>query len=954
MTQYHNCNQQNLQHKHQLKRHQHHHRHTWMRKLSSLMLILMLLLSAVPWSTISVAQTVAQSTLQATEQKMIVHYHRFDGNYEGWNLWIWAKGKDGKAYEFQAEDAYGKTAEILIEDVSGADEVGFIVRKGEWEAKDVDVDRFVSLSKVNADGVLEIYLVQGAETVYFSESEIDLSPKFLKASFIDTTTVKLTTSKPISKQDMRTGFSVVSEGISLKPTAVSAGSGDLAQDFVVMLDGEVQIGQKYQTSFGDYEPVSIEMTGLYDTQAFTETYGYEGELGALYTPEKTTFRVWAPTASAMQLNLYEAGDGGKAIATETMKNIGQGVWEYTQTGDLHGVYYTYSVAHEGKVTETYDPYAKSAGVNGDRSMVIDFSKVQPENWSEDQGPVYENNNDIIVYEMHIRDISTHSSSNITNIGKFLGVVEKDTKTESGVTTGLSHLKELGVTHVQILPMYDYNSVDETKLDENIFNWGYDPKNYSVPEGSYATDPYKGEVRVKEMKQMVAGLHEAGIGVIMDMVYNHTALSADSNLNILVPNYYYRMVDGKFSNASGTGNETASERAMVRKLMVDSLKHWVSEYHIDGFRFDLMGVHDIETMEYIDAELRKINPNIILYGEGWTGGSSPLPEGLRLVKKNMTAVERIGAFNDDFRDGVKGHVFNAEEAGFVGGAIGLEESVKFGIVGAVFHPQVDYKAVNYSQAPWANNPSQSVNYVSAHDNLTLWDKLLVTNPDASEEQRIAMHKLSNAIVLTSQGMPFLHAGVDFLRTKGGDHNSYKSPDEVNWLDWTLKEKNKAVFEYYQGLIKLRKAYPAFSMNTQAEIEANLTFYSQAADSPVQLKPQMIGYELSEAANTTTGAKLIVLFNGSLESQNITLPSGNYKVLVNAEKVDVNGTQIIKGGEIDIKGSSALILEETDQMPKETGLSSKAIYTIAGIGAGALLAVGYVLAIRKKKYKRMFKS
>ena len=705
------------------------------KKVSCMLLILVLLLCAMPMAQLSVAQA------QSVDQKVIVHYHRFDGNYEGWNLWMWAKGKEGNAYEFQSEDAYGKRADILLEDIADADEIGFIVRKGEWEAKDVEGDRFVSLSKVNADGVLEIFLVQGAEPVYFSESEIDLSPKFLKAEFIDENTVKLVTSKPISKLDIRNSFSVSSDVSTLKPTAVSAGSGELAQTFVVMLDGDVQIGKKYLTSFGDYEPVNIEMTGLYDTEEFASAFTYDGELGAIYTAENTTFRVWAPTATSMTLNLYSTGDGGDATATHEMKNIGQGTWEFIVSGDLHGTYYTFTVDQN---TETYDPYAKSAGVNGDRSMVIDFSKAQPENWSDDQGPVYENNNDIIVYEMHIRDLSTHISSNIKNVGKYLGVVEKDTKTDTGASTGLAHLKELGITHVQILPMYDYNSVDETRLDENIFNWGYDPKNYSVPEGSYATDPYHGEVRVLEMKQMISGLHQEGIGVIMDVVYNHTALSADSNLSILAPNYYYRMADGKYSNASGTGNETASERAMVRKLMVDSLKLWVTEYHVDGFRFDLMGVHDIETMKYIDTELRKINPNIILYGEGWTGGSSTLAEGLRLVKKNMTAVDRIGAFNDDFRDGVKGHVFNATEAGFVGGALGLEESIKFGIVGAVFHPQVDYAAVNYSEAPWANNPSQSVNYVSAHDNLTLWDKLLVTNPEATDAQRVAMHKLSNTI------------------------------------------------------------------------------------------------------------------------------------------------------------------------------------------------------------------
>lgn len=917
-----------------------------MKKTLSIVIILFMVLSFLPVDQFAVAQTEADSL------KMVVHYHRFDGNYDGWNLWIWAKGSDGKSYEFKTEDSYGKKAEIEIEGASSAEEVGFIIRKGEWEAKDVDMDRFVSTAKMNAEGVLEIYLVQGAESVYFSEAEIDLSPKFLKAQFIDEKTLKLVTSKPISSKDLRANFTVVTDtGVAIKPTAISSGVSDVSQNFVVMLESAVTVGKTYLTAYGDYEAVPIEPSGLYDTKAFSDAYTYEGELGAVYTKEATTFRVWAPTATSMKLNLFKAGDGGVAERTVEMNNIGSGVWESVEKGDLNGNYYTYTVNISNSETETYDPYAKAAGVNGNRSMVIDLAGTNPENWAQDKGPVYEHNNDIIVYEMHIRDLSTHDTANIQNVGKFLGVVEQNTKTDNGTATGLSHLKELGITHVQILPMFDFNSIDETKLEDNVFNWGYDPKNYSVPEGSYSTDPYHGEVRVSEMKQMVQGLHKEGIGVIMDVVYNHTALSADSNLNILAPNYYYRMADGKFSNASGTGNETASERAMVRKLMIDSLKYWVSEYHIDGFRFDLMGVHDIETMQMIDTELRKINPNIVLYGEGWTGGNSTLAEGKRLVKANMTAVPTIGAFNDDVRDGIKGHVFNPEEAGFANGALGFEESVKFGIVGAVFHPEVDYKAVNYSKAPWATHPSQSVVYVSAHDNLTLWDKLLVTNPDATDEQRVAMHKLSNAIVLTSQGMPFLHAGVDFLRTKGGDHNSYKSPDTVNWLDWSLKESNSEVFDYYKGLIELRKSYSAFSMTTQEEIEANLTFFSADTASLVQIPEQMIGYHIDAAANSEHGEDLIVLFNGKLEAQTVTLPAGNYTVLVDATSVNAEGIKVIEGGSYEMPASSALILETASKAVVDAGVDSRTdsgnYYILLGfISAAAILVLIWILYRRKQ--------
>ena len=911
-----------------------------MKKAISLILMVVMVFGLMPVGSISSAN-------QADQLKMEIHYHRFDGNYEGWNLWIWAKGKDGASYEFNTEDAYGKKAEIVLEEIGDASEIGFIIRKGEWEAKDIEADRFVSLDQINSEGVLEIFLVQGAERIYHSEAEIDLSPKFLKAAFIDEKAVKLETSKPISAKDLREKFVVSgSNGETYKPVAISSGVSDVAQNFVVLLDRAVTVGITYETEYLDYSQVSIDPSGLFDTAEFEANYTFEGELGALYTPAGTTFRVWAPTADAMNLNLYEKGDGGAAIKTVKMEKIESGVWETIQMDDLNGVYYTFSVEIAGKVTETYDPYAIAAGVNGDRSMVINMASTDPENWHMDKGPIYKKSNDIIVYEMHIRDLSTHESANIEHVGKYLGVVEKGTKTDAGTATGLDHLKDLGITHVQILPMYDYNSVDEARLDENVFNWGYDPKNYSVPEGSYATDPYKGEVRINEMKQMIQGLHAEGMGVIMDVVYNHTALSADSNLSILVPNYYYRMVDGKYSNASGTGNETASERAMVRKLMVDSLKHWVEEYHVDGFRFDLMGVHDTETMKFIDAELRKINPDIIIYGEGWTGGSSPLPESKRLVKANILNVDRIGAFNDDFRDGIKGHVFNSKEAGFANGAAGFEESVKFGIVGSVYHPGVDYKQVNYSKKAWANQPSQSVNYVSAHDNLTLWDKLLETNPEATEASRIAMHKLSNTIVLTSQGMPFLHAGVDFLRTKGGDHNSYKSPDTTNWLDWTLKEQYPEVYAYYKGLIELRKTYPAFRMETQEEIEENLIFFDHTESSLVKLDAQMIGYVIKKGANGSE-EDIIVLFNGNLEDTMVNLPEGQYSVLVNAEKVSAEGISVINSGEYLMPASSALVLERTEvtEAPiiKKGNQSVILLYGALGI----VFAAALLIYLKKKK-------
>lgn len=912
-----------------------------MKKTISLLLLLVLLVTSVPIQSYAEDKT-----------ELIIHYHRFDGSYEGWNVWIWPSGQNGAAYEFTEEDEFGKVAKVTIDGVKDASEIGFIIRKGEWEAKDVDSDRFVSLSRIDEEGNLEFFLIQGSETIYFDENEIDLSPKFLAASFIDEKTLKISSSKPIEVSQMRSDFSIADqEGNSIEPAAISAGAGSMAQNFVVLLKTPVIIGNKYQTVFQDYVPVGIDLAGLYDSEAFESEFGYKGVLGAIYSAKFTEFKVWSPVADSITLNLYESGAGDTKLESIPMEKGSEGVFHVSKEGDQHGVYYTFSVSMNGTTKETYDPYAVGAGVNGDRSMVVDFARVNPIGWLDDKGPIYKKMNDIIVYEMHIRDLSIHPSSGIKNAGKYLGVVEKDTQTIDGVATGLSHLKELGITHVQILPMYDFNSIDESRLEDNIFNWGYDPKNYNVPEGSYSSDPFNGEARIHEMKQMIKGLHDENIGVIMDVVYNHTALSGDSNLTLIMPDYYYRMSNGAYSNASGTGNETASERIMVRKLIIDSLKHWVEEYHVDGFRFDLMGVHDIETMKLIESELRAINPDIILYGEGWTGGASTLPDSERLIKANMQVVDRIGAFNDEMRDGIKGHVFNAEEAGFANGAEGFEESVKFGIVGAVFHPQIDYDLVNYSKKPWASHPSQSVNYVSAHDNLTLWDKFLVTNPDASDEERIEMHKLSNAIVMTSQGMPFLHAGVDFLRTKSGDHNSYKSPDAINQIDWNRKSEYQEVFDYYKGLVELRKAYPAMRLETQEAVSEWITFFDDTEESMIKIENQMVGYMIHKDADPDKNETLLLLFNGSDQDIKVNLPGAGYKTLLDQKSVTLEGGETLKGGNTTVAARSALILSTKDVLIKGNTLElsqndekDNSIFIYAGIVA--VLIVGGIVIARKK--------
>ncbi len=624
----------------------------------------------------------------------------------------------------------------------------------------------------------------------------------------------------------------------------------------------------------------------------------DAALGALYSKDRTLFRVWAPGALRMRLKTYPSGHEGEATVYEMYKDP-NGFWVQVLEGDRHGLYYTYEVTHYHGVFEVVDPYAKALGVNGNRGMVVDLSRTNPEGWDDFPKPTLKNFTDAIIYEVHIRDFSIHENSGIKHKGKYLGVVEPETRGPRMVKTGLAHLVELGITHLHLLPVQDYYTVDESKLAEPQYNWGYDPKNYNAPEGSYATDPYNGEIRIQEFKTMVMGLNRAGIGVILDVVYNHTYRSEDSNLNRLVPGYYYRLhPDGSFANGSGCGNETASERFMVRKLIVDSVVYWATEYKIDGFRFDLMGLHDLETMNQIRQALDAIRPGILLYGEGWTGGPSLLPAKKAALKKNIPRMPGIAAFNDDFRDGLKGPIFHDRAPGFTGGAFAYKENVKFGITGATCHPGVDYERMTPPGKPWAGRPCQCVNYVEAHDNMTLWDRLACTHGHESEEERIRIHLLCAALVLTSQGIPFLHAGQDFLRTKYGDHNSYRSPDRINRLDWARKAAYLEVFRYYQGLIALRRAHPAFRMVSTAQIQKHLQF--------LDLPPEGIGYLLTGHANQDPWETIAVFFNAGQKKLEVALPAEEWVIVVEGNQAGTKEIRRFHGRSTLVPPRSAQIL------------------------------------------------
>lgn len=562
-----------------------------------------------------------------------------------------------------------------------------------------------------------------------------------------------------------------------------------------------------------------------DYSSYTPYTG--NDLGVTYTPKQTTFKVWSPAYDAMIINLYKNGLGGTAYEKIAFVKANNNVWTAVVKGDLKNVYYTYqgiTIGVDNTVqysNEVPDIYAKAVGVNGKRGMVVHLNSTNPTNWAADKSPYKGGLNNAIIYELHVRDATIYT--NATHKGKFLGLAQAGLTNSTGAPVGLSHIKQLGVTHVQLLPCYDYFTVDETIPNNTQYNWGYDPLNYNVPEGSYSTNPYDGNVRIKEYKTLIQTLHSNGLAVIMDVVYNHTMFNNDSYLNQLVPNYYYRQdAQGAWSNASGCGNETASERTMYRKYMVESVVHWVKEYHIDGFRFDLMAIHDIETMNLIATTLRKLKPNIILLGEGWTSGTSPLPDAQKALKKNAYLMQNIAVFSDDIRDGIKGSVFDAKDSGYISGKVTEAMSIQCGLVGAIAHPYIDYSKVNYSKAAYTKQPYQMIAYNECHDNHTLWDRLINSQPNDDDDTRKARYKLAMAIVLTSQGVPFIHAGQELCRTKHGEENSYKSPDSINAIDWERLTAYTDVQACIKALITLRKAHTAFRLSSATLVRKHVSF------------------------------------------------------------------------------------------------------------------------------------
>ncbi len=640
----------------------------------------------------------------------------------------------------------------------------------------------------------------------------------------------------------------------------------------------------------------------YSSEEFESQYTYDGDdLGAVWTGDKTTFKVWAPTAEAVSVNLYASGTEGTDDLLESVPMTAgeRGVWTLEKAGDLNGVYYTYSVTVDGTTREACDPYARTTGVNGKRAMVIDLDSTDPDGWENDRDPHYDDGiTDAIIYELHVRDLSSDESSGIQNTGKFLGLIESGTTSPQGIPTGLDHIKSLGVTHIHLLPSYDYASVDETD-PEAPFNWGYDPVNYNVPEGSYSTDPYHGEVRVREFKEMVKGLHDNGISVILDVVYNHVYDADAFCFNNIVPGYFSRINDdGFYSNGSACGNDTASERAMVKKFIVDSVCYWADEYHLDGFRFDLAGLIDTETINECIEEVHKTHPNVIFYGEGWTMSTNVTKEGYTMATQvNSTETPGFSYFSDGIRDALRGTNSNASKPGYVAGAGGFASNVRDAFLG---------------KAGWCKSPTQTVNYASCHDGYTLFDRLVQSTPDASDADRIRMNNLAAAIYMTSQGVPFVHAGEEMLRSKplpegGFDHNSYRSDDSINSIKWMDLEapEVRAVRDYYTGLIAFRKAHPALRMTTAGEVAEKIAVLPG-------LDFNVNGFHFAAGANGENN-ELVIIFNPRTEATTVTLPEGTWEIHVNG---DTAGTTAIATAEgtVEVEAISAMALVKPGEAPE----------------------------------------
>ncbi len=823
-----------------------------------------------------------------------VHYFRFDNNYTDWNLWMWLVASDGSSYDgaqydFSAtSDAFGVVADVSVPpaatQTSATATVGFLVRLGNWQAKDVPQNRFITLSNNTA----EVWLISGDPGIYTSlqDAEMSKEPHVVNGYLESVNTLVTKLSQPLTFPYQANNVTVIDRttGQMLSVTSVESmpGSEQHAQsDLVrVTLAQTPDITHELQVAFRGYRANSVLPRNVLNDERYTFT---GDDMGNTYRPEETTFRVWTPTASDVQLLLYNS-EAGALTEQIPMHRSDQGSWFVRVKSNLENWFYLYQVTIYGRTQTAVDPYVRAIAVNSTRGMIVDLHKTNPSGWHQDSYVKLANPTDAVVYETHMRDFSVDANSGIVNKGKYLAFTERGTTGPEGVSTGIDSLKRLGVTHIHILPVADFASIDENTPDQ--YNWGYDPRNYNVPEGAYATTPH-GTKRITEYKQMVQSLHHAHLGIIMDVVYNHTFNTQISDFDKLVPQYYYRTdYSGNYTNGSGVGNEVASERPMVQKFIRDSLKYWACNYHVDGFRFDLMALLGTDTMRKISEDLHAINPNVIIYGEPWTGGDSGLPADQLLTKGQQRGLG-IAVFNDNVRNGLIGSVFERTAQGFATGASNQEDSIKKAVIGSIS---------NFTAAP-----SETMNYVTSHDNLTLWDKITASTPGATEEQRIHMDELAQAIVLTSQGVPFMQGGEEFLRTKGGNDNSYNAGDAVNQYDWARKARYLDVFNYYAGMIALRNHHPAFRMRTAEQIQQHLSFLESPNNT--------VAFQLADNANGDSWKNIVVVYNPNQAETTQNLSPGTWNIVATQGQVNEKGLGQATGS-VNVKAISCMVLYQKE--------------------------------------------
>lgn len=833
-----------------------------------------------PPETTAVADQITPADLGA-QAVLVLHYHRPDGDYKNWNAWVWTDTGEGRAYDFDQEDEFGRYALVPVNHVP--ERYGFIIRRGEWEMKDIDRDRFAPNSKGN---VTEVWITSGDPEVYSDTEKIDLAPK-LTAAFLDRLNrLTVTSTTPIKSRDLKDAKLVTAHGeIALKNLQKSdqQAQGKIVYDITLRQPiTPAMITDSMQLEVSGFDSVAVFARDVLDASPFSAART-KFSFGPSYTPEFTIFRTWSPVASRVEVLLYENGidaEPTQIIALTDLEPIpdDDGVWHGLIKGDFHNTPYQYRFTSYGQERTVADIHGFAALPGSQFSVVVDLDRTDPEGFEDHAVPTLKNLTDEVIYEVHVRDFSTTDPNTPPEFkGKYPGLVTAGAiePGDEGVVTGIAHLKQLGVTAVHLLPIHDFGG------ERHEYNWGYWTSLFNVPESDYSTTPDDPAATIRELKQTIQTLHENDLRVILDVVYNHTSSSYEySAFDQAVPWYYFRTTpDGALRNDAGVGNSVADERAMVRKYIIDSLIYWADEYKVDGFRFDLIGTHRPETVKQLVQELRSRRPDLTIYGEPWTGGGPTyFPKG---AQKNLG----LAVFNDHLRNAIRGDL-DGKAIGFANGPGGDTAAIQRGIAGAID----DFTA----------DPTETINYVSAHDNRTLWDKLEYTLPNATEAERRAMHKLSLGVVLTSQGIPFLHGGSDMARTKGGHHNSYNQGDDVNAFGWDRKAEYRDVFDYTAGLIALRKAHPAFRMTTAAQVRKNLKFLDQA-----DLPEGVIAFTLNGRAVCDGWNTILVAYNGEPTAQEFHLPAGKWNVVVNAGQAG-NQTLGTANGKITLPPFSMVVM------------------------------------------------